>query len=155
MNTSIAPSEILNSEVLQLVEDLSESGSGELPTLTLQTQSLQTESSPDDANPDEVGNVDVHCASKEGGARVVGSPAKRKQNTAIPEHLKGGNYKKKRDRNNVSSKKSLDNERKKEAEEIKRIVQANTELKEKLQAASNKLEDLEQSLAKCSCRIVG
>ena len=85
----------------------------------------------------------------------MGSPAKRKQNTAIPEHLKGGNYRKKRDRNNVSSKKSLDNERKKEAEEVKRIVQANTELKEKLQAASNKLEDLEQSLAKCSCRIVG
>ena len=155
MNTSIAPSEFLNSEVLQLVEDLSESGSGESPTLTLQTQSLHTESSPDDAIPDDVGNVAVPSASKEGGARVVGSPAKRKQNTAIPEHLKGANYRKKRGRNNVSLKKSLDNERKKEAEEVKRIVQANTELKEKLQAASNEIEELEQLLAKCSCRIVG
>ena len=50
MNPSIAPSEILNSEVPQLVGDLSESGSGELPTLTLQ-------SSPDDADPDDVENV--------------------------------------------------------------------------------------------------
>ena len=79
MNTSIAPSEILNSEVLQLVEVLSESGSGELPTLTLQTQS-----SPDDANPDDAGNVAVPSASKEGGARVVGSPRKGNRTRPLP-----------------------------------------------------------------------
>ena len=83
MNTSIAPSEILNSEELQLIGNLSESGSGELPFLTLQTQS-----SPDDADPDVVGNVAVHWA---GGARIVGFPVERKRKTAIPKHLKGAN----------------------------------------------------------------
>ena len=66
-----------------------------------------------------------------------------------------------RNRNNVSSKKSLEKKRleknrlekkrKKEAEEAKSLLQENTELKEKLQAALNKIEELEQRLAKCSC----
>ena len=56
-----------------------------------------------------------------------------------------------RNRNNVSSKKSLEKNRKKEAEEAKSLLQENTELKEKLQTALNKIEELEQRLAKCSC----
>ena len=56
MNPSVAPSEILSSGVFQLVGDFSESGSGELPSLTLP-------SSPDDVDPVDVGNVAVASAS--------------------------------------------------------------------------------------------
>ena len=56
-------------------------------------------------------------------------------------HLKGANYRKKRGRNNVSSKK------------VKSLLQANAELKEKLQAALKRIEELEQHLAECSCAL--
>ena len=66
--------------------------------------------------------------------------------------MRGANYRKKRDRNNAASKKKpWKKKRKKEAEKAKKLLEANTDLTEKLQAALNKIDELEKRLEKCSC----
>ena len=129
LDSSIAPSESLNPQVLQLHE----SGLGELST-------IQTQTSPDDADHDGVGNDAVPT---EEGAKV-----KRKTKIFVPAPARGATYWLRREKNTFPSKKSREKRQKKEADEAKRLLdEKNGFLK--------RIQDLENRLAKCTCGLSG
>ena len=132
LDSSIAPSESLNPQVLQLHE----SGLGELST-------IQTQTSPDDADHDGVGNDAMPSASTEEGAKV-----KRKTKIFVPAPARGATYWLRREKNTFASKKSREKRRKKEADEAKRLLDEKTGFLKRIQ-------DLENRLAKCTCGLSG
>ena len=144
LDNTIAPSEIVNPEVLQLPG----SGSDEVSTFALQNQTIQTLSSPDDADSDGVGNDAVPSASTEEGSKVLGSAVKRKGKVFVPAPARGATYWFNREKNTFAAKKSREKRRKKEADEAKRLLDEKAGFLKRIQ-------DLENRLAKCTCGLSG